>query len=354
MWQRNESCVQELQPSGKQQSLPLLWPEGPIQLRELTEFFRQPVALFMRRRMQVYLKNRGDIGPPPVDEPFDLDALQRWQLRDELLKRLMLEESGDDIEVVLNKHLEMVRLEGRLPLAEFGKGFARNAIDDAVDIGKRYFEECNRHRRHVEGVLIDLPFKFEQPQGQVRIEDWLGDLRGDGSVMSARIQLLASTVGSKSTPRWDKLARFWPEHLAGCAMGLRLKTILVGEDQTLDFNPIMPEVAMEWLQELVNCWLIGQTRPLPIAPTLSGSFLKEYLQNTNRPEEKRFEKAIARARDTYVGNKYQPGVLEREPALARLYPDFDRLIGEDEDGFMSWSQRVYSNMVRSFLEQGQK
>ena len=357
MWQRTESIVQCVQPNGKTKPLTLHWPEGSIRLRELTEFYRQPVAFFMRRRMQVYLKNRGDIGSPPVDEPFDLDPLQRWQLRDELLKRLMLEESDDDIEVVLDKHLQMVRLEGRLPLAESGQGLARDAIEEAAAIGKRYFEECDRHGPLVEGVLVDLPFKIEQPSGQLKIEDWLGDLRGTHSGSNTRVQLLASKVGNGKSPRWDKLARFWPEHLAGCAMGQNLKTILVGEDQTVGFDPIMPEIAIDWLRELVECWLVGQTRALPVTPTVSGVWLKEIIEADQLDEEekaKAITKAIAKAREAYVGNRFKPGFLEREPALARLYPDFDMLIGNDDDGFKPWSQRVYGAMVRTFLSQGKK
>jgi len=355
VWQQRESAIEAAKSTDSNRLLELESPEGAIQLRELTEFYRQPVSVFMRRRLRVNLGKAGDIGPPPEDEPFKLNALEQWQLRDELLKRLMLEKNAEDIDQVLEKRLSEIRLEGRLPVGEAGGKLATKALKEAREIGNRYFEECNRHGPALNPCRVNLSFDMDfQGVDHIAIQDWLSNLRGNENAVHARVELLASKIGNAKTPEWDKLARFWPEHLAGCALGLTLKTIIVGQNGTLGFEPVMQETAAAWLRKLARDWLIAQSRPLPVTPSASGVYLKVRASNPDKPKEEWIGEAMKAARDAYVGNRFKAGALEREPALARLYPDFEALQGSDEDGFMYWSDRVYGAMVDTFLGQGGK
>ncbi|WP_372922939.1 hypothetical protein, partial [Roseovarius sp.] len=355
VWQQRESDIDPARATDANQQLAVESPDRAIQLRELTEFYRQPVSVFMRRRLRVNLGKGDDIGPPPEDEPFKLNALEEWQLRDELLKRLMLEKDAKDIDEVLEKRLNEIRLEGRLPMAAPGEKLAGKALKEAQEIGNRYFEECDRHGPALNPCRVNLSFDMDfQGVDRIAIQDWLSNLRGNENAVHARVELLASKIGTARAPAWDKLARFWPEHLAGCAMGLTMKTIIVGQDKTLGFDPVMQETAAAWFRDLARDWLIAQSRPLPVTPKASGAYLKVRASNPDEPEKEWIDEAMKKARDAYVGNSYNPGVLVREPALARLYPDFEALQGSDDDGFMYWSDRVYGAMVETFLGQGGK
>jgi len=355
VWQQRESDIEAAETTDSNRQLELESPERAIQLRELTEFYREPVAAFMRRRLRVNLGKRDDIGTPPEDEPFELNPLEQWQLHDELLKRLMLEKDAKDIDEVLEKRLNEIRLEGRLPVAEAGDKLARKALSEAQEIGNRYFEECNRYGSALEPYRVNLSFDIGvQSVERIALQDWLSNLRGNGNAGWTRVELLASKVGTAGSPAWDKLARFWPEHLAGCAMGLAMKTIIVGQDTTLGFEPVMQQTAAAWFRKLARDWLIAQSRPLPVTPTASGAYLKVRASNSDKPEKEWIDAALKVARDAYVGNSYRPGPVARQPSLARLYPDFEALKGSEDDGFIYWSDRVYGAMVETFLGQGGK
>ncbi|MDT8438133.1 MAG: exodeoxyribonuclease V subunit gamma [Wenzhouxiangellaceae bacterium] len=323
--------------------LALSWPTEAIGLHTLSTFFKKPVDCLLRDTLQIRLASDVDIGGLPIDEPMVLDSLEKWQLGDELLQQL-LDASDEPEQPRLDRYIQQLAREGRLPVGLRGQEIAAELIEEAHAIGERYFVACETFNQPVEKQRIELDFEIEidGQVGSISIHDWLPDMRGNSAGDRARIHPMASKVGGPRSPAWDKLAAHWPQHLAACAADLPLETLLIGKDQNRALPPLAPEQARALLQDLVTCGLIGRTRPLPIDPKTSGEYLKH----------KGAADALDRAAKVYEGDGYNAGVIARDAALARIYPDFQSLLGDHADGFRGWSERVYGPMVRCVLKRG--
>ncbi|NDY95817.1 exodeoxyribonuclease V subunit gamma [Wenzhouxiangella limi] len=337
--------------------LALAWPEQAVRLRELARFYRRPASVLVQQRLRARLLRSDDIGVIASDEPLELGGLARWQLLDDLLAALA---EGPDPGQRLGRfqqQLRQARLAGRLPPGPVGEAMATEALEQADEIARRYVQALDPLGPPTEDLAIDraVHLKLSGSQGRVRIEDCLSGLRADQDAGLSRVCLLASGIGNASTPAWDKLAGYWPDHLAACAAGQSLRTVLVGKDKTLALEPVEPALAGDWLERLVECWLVAQTGPIPAAPLASCAYLKAYYADLDKAREPGLEKALDKAAQAFAGGPFAPGDLGKDPSLARLYPDFDALLADDGgDAFRAWSERLYGPLVRAFLDQGKR
>jgi len=346
-----------------EKALPVQWPEGSIALRQLSDFMKEPVKQFLQTRLRVVLAKRMNLGPPPVDEPFVLNNLESWKLRDELLKKLMREEELSDVEECLQKHLDIVRCEGRLPVKAFGRKAEEQAIEQALEIGERYFALLDEFPHQQNPVRVEFERWITHAQSResqrVRLEDWVPGMRNGDGQGPVRIQLIASKLngGEKSVTRanarWDKLAAFWPDHLAACAMGVGLTTIIVGENAEAGFGPVEPETAGNRLAELLGYWISGLSAPLPVTPELSGKFLQQREKNKDKDEAEWLEKTRETLRKKYEDepgsrDNEMPSIREKNAELARIFPDFSAMWDRPEnDDFRTWSGCIYESLVLS-------
>ena len=335
--------------------LPLVWPTEPVRLAEVVSFYRSPVSSLINERLQTRLTRKGDLGGLEVDEPFELNELEGWSLRDELLGQLMLDDSGDSKQLVLERQLQLLAMEGRLPLGQAGEALAEKLIEEACEIGERFFEALDQYGPQLEKVPVRLCFmlRVADESAPVHIDDWLPPMRGELGGRLARIEVSASKVGTAGAPKWDKVARYWPQHLAACASGLSQRTVIVGSDHDLSIEPVAPDQASAWLRDLMQYWMIARSRPLPVEAATSGDYLKRALRKVDQPESEWLTEELAKVAGVYEGNAFQAGRVERDPNLQRIYPDFQSLLGrDDEDGFRAWSERIYGPMVRFMLTRG--
>jgi len=256
---------------------------------------------------------------------------------------------------VLERQLHLLGMEGRLPLGQAGEALAEKLIEEACEIGERYFEALDQYGPQLEKVPVRLCclLRVADESAPVHIDDWLPPMRGELGGRLARIEVSASKVGTARAPKWDKLARYWPQHLAACAAGLSLSTVIVGSDHDLSIESVAPDQASAWLRDLMQYWMIARSRPLPVEAATSGDYLKRALKKVGQPETEWLDEELAKVAGVYEGNGFQAGRVERDPNLQRIYPDFQSLLGrDDEDGFRAWSERIYGPMVRFMLTRG--
>ena len=64
--------------------------------------------------------------------------------------------------------------------------------------------------------------------------------------------------------RIDSLVDPWVKHLAGCAQGMTLTSILVAPDGLAELRPLHAEKAGQWLNDLIRFWWQGLQQPLPV------------------------------------------------------------------------------------------
>jgi len=321
--------VPELVP---QTELPAFAQDAPLSLETLGVFLRQPVKAFFNHRLKVWFE--------PVDaagedaEPFVFDRLEEFSLGDELLQAALSAEPELAEEAFAAAKTRQWR-RGQLPLA----GFAAPAQE-------RYADPAWSAFAITESVLAEWPFPQDAPgeialafevdgEATLRLEDWLPGLRHDGQGRWAQILPRPQAVrGEGGDPKWHNLVRPWVRHLAACASGLALRSVLVGPEGTVELPPIAQAEALAWLEDLVQAWHQGMKQPLPVACRTAFAWL-----------------AGGDALAEYQGGYNRPGEVEQDPYLARAFPRFERLFDAAcGRHFEYWATRLYQPLWQTAQE----
>ncbi|MFO6352645.1 exodeoxyribonuclease V subunit gamma, partial [Pseudomonas aeruginosa] len=308
--------------------------EGALGLRALAEFLANPVNAFFQQRLKVRFDDEQLTGND--EEPFELDALDNWKLQFELTERMKrwVERDWDaeGLPVQLQAQVERLRRQGRLPLAAFGEFSARHLLQPLPDLLWRYRQEIERWP---EAVEQQQELRHRHPSG-LELEDWLGGLRRDASGRLARLQLLSGKLHEGRSFKWHSLVRHWLQHLALQRLGQPVSSVLVSQTGTLEIPPLPSERAGEYLDQLIDAWLQGMRQPLPLACRTAFAWLAS--GGAAEPE-----KAMREARKRYEGGFGMGGEVDASPALARVYPDFDRLLASGE--FAHWAEQLYAPLL---------
>jgi len=226
-----------------------------LDLVELQRFWRLPVQYFFNRRLKVFFEP-----PLPVmddDEPFALDGLSSYQLRDNLLDTL---HNVDDSvkQEVLNQFIQRQRAEGKLPVGAFGElEFELNRAQTEEVLNKVHFL-CQSPLDDLEVSLNSDVLGTSKP---VHLSGWLTK-----RFQSGLVRYRSGAIRSR-----DLLAA-WIDHLAHAAMNQFMPTHLIGYDRKQGVtHQILPpvesrEMALSLLDELIRLYYQGMTSPIPYFP----------------------------------------------------------------------------------------
>lgn len=224
-----------------------------LDLVELQRFWRLPVQYFFNRRLKVTFEP-----PLPVmedDEPFVLNGLESYQLRDALLEVLL---EHPDSPQVLDDFTKQQRAQGKLPIGAFGElEFETNRVQ-AQDLAEKIAFLC---QSPIDDQEIDLRFDVLGEGKCVHLTGWLTKYYQAGLV-----RYRSGAIRSQ-----DYLAA-WIDHLALAAMGKCQSTHVIGYDRKAGAQhliyPPMPDAgqAKSLLAELVRLFYQGMTEPLAYFP----------------------------------------------------------------------------------------
>lgn len=289
-----------------------LEPDFRLKLGELASFLRQPARYFFRRRLAVQFEDLAVVGED--EEPFGLDALERYVLEDTLLDDGAAAEARNDarndvdrsVRQVLHDRAERLAREGVLPIGLLGRQWQQQLVDELVPVRAGWLELVARYPDAAAKLPVSLAFDG------VDLEDWIdrlrsGDRGAEGDVVWL-VQISSRVLDKKGAPRGDKLIVPWLRQLAAAAMGVAVTGLLVARDATLEMAPLDQAAAMDRLRRLVALWRANLDAPLPVACKTA---LAQLAGND--------------ARETYEGGFEIRGEVELEPCLARLWPDFAHL-----------------------------
>ncbi|WP_434560882.1 exodeoxyribonuclease V subunit gamma [Pseudomonas sp. Z4-20] len=309
---------------------PMLAPyvqEEPLALGQLQDFLRNPVRHFFSQRLKVFFETFE--APLANDEPFVLDALQRYSLSDSLLEAALVRLDQPDL--ALEAHARRLQNSGLLPMAGFGECMQRELVEPLPDLLQRYQQLL---------ALWPTPLTSALPVSlqlnDISVEGWLSGLhqRSDGEVLA--ITAIPNSIGSTKTRKWHRLIRPWVNHLVACASGLSMTTALVASDDSLLLAPFEEPVARKLLGDLLQAWQSGMRQPLPIAVKTAFAWLGQ-----GDPD-----KAEAAARKAYEGDGLTfEGERRESPALARQYADFDALMADET--FPDWCDALYRPLIEA-------
>jgi exodeoxyribonuclease V gamma subunit len=267
-----------------------------LTLGELASFLRQPARFFFRRRLGVTFTDLEVVGED--EEPFSLDALDRYFLEDTLLDDSGTPEAPGDVRQVLETRAARLAREGVLPIGLVGRQWQQQLVDDLVPVRCAWLAAGARYPRPAPKLVVSVD------AGGVRIEDWIDRLRGNDAETVWLLQMSSKVLDRKGEPRGDKLIGPWLRQLAAAAMGERVGGVLVARDASLTMAPLDRGEALAQLETLVTLWRSNLDRPLPVAcKTALAHF------------------AGGDARETYDGGFEIDGEVT-DPCLARLWPEF--------------------------------
>ena len=262
-----------------------------IALPRLLSFFRAPAKFFVRERLGLRLEE----AEPGVDdtEPFSLEQLERWSVRNDLLAAGRHGEALDEAHAWL-------RAAGRLPHGASGEILVHEYIDEIDALLARHAAECP-----------------DEPAESVRVDLRLGEYRILGEIEAVHADtriVLSLGTGSGSNRRVDEreIAVRWVEHLILGVLGREVTTRIFapGKEAVLAVET-EPEAR---LIDLLAIYWQGLRRPSRFLPRVAERFFAKGLR-TNTPF------GAARGRFVQHGSYGGGGDWDRSPELKLLWPD---------------------------------
>lgn len=301
-----------------------LQPGFVLRLAELASFLRQPARYFFRRRLGVSFLDAAVVGED--EEPFALDALERFFIEDHLLDDSGPLEDIKEVRATLSARAQRLAREGVLPIGLLGRQWQEELVHGLVPVRTAWLRLGARFPQAAPKLAVSLALD----DGLV-LEDWIDRLRSDGEQTAWLVQISSKVLDKGGKPRGDKLVGAWLRQLASAACGAPVAGYLVARDAIVAMAPLQPEAAHACLCELTLLWRANLDHPLAVACKTALAYLAE-----------------GDARATYDGGFELSGEVD-DMCLARLWPDFDALSAAGD-----WPQiavRLYGPLAR-WLDDG--
>ncbi|KQP13081.1 exodeoxyribonuclease V subunit gamma [Pseudorhodoferax sp. Leaf267] len=308
--------------------------DGPLTLRLLSSFLKEPARAFLQLRLGVHFD--ADDAVVQDQEPFALDGLQNWQLQDELIQAQKAALDADlPRDAALAAQLARMGRRGVLPAGHFGALVQAELAEPMDRMFAAYQQVIAAWPHALPDALLDyLPAGQDEP---LRLVDWLGGLRADDAGARCRVLLESTGLVKDKRYRRDKLVPFWVAHVAGHLGGEALTTVVVSKAGTVTLAPMVVEEARRYWSVLLQAWQRGLCQPLPLALRTGFAWLEAQGTEGDTPQSPAWQKA----RVCYEGDDAARGVAEggQSAYLARAFPSFEAL----------WAQGAFAQWARTLL-----
>ena len=300
--------------SAQPEALPVLT------LRLLDDFLANPCRHYLSQRFKTRFYQQADVSEDA--EPFVLDALQLYQLKQQLLDQLLLNAETD-----IDAAVQQLARQARLPLALFGKLSAAQIAREADVVFARYRSAGINWQRRSKALQLKL-----SPAG-IALHDRLANVYSSDAGQQALILLRPSAIRDKGQLRLHTLRSSWLQQLAANSQGEMLSIKQYGLDDAVHIRAQQQAQASATLEALVQHWQVALQQPLPLMPKTALC----YLQTGDE----------GKCRDIFEGGYQRSGERDNAPELLRYYPDFNSLLAA---GFADWAQKVYGPMQQSLTD----
>ena len=231
-----------------------------VSLVKLMRFFDNPAKFFLESRLGIRLEDA--VAPLEAREPFDLDGLDSYNLKKDLLEILLQGGNASDF-------LAVARCRGILPPARHGEAVFASAVEEVALFAQVVQEKC--------GVKIPLaPLDIELHLNGFRLTGRLDNIWPERMIRHRCAKLKAK----------DQL-RAWIEHLALNAVtpvGYPRETLLLMTDGSKTFGPA-PD-APSILQTLLDVYWQGLMAPLRFFPAAAMAYADNEIWDLERARRK--------------------------------------------------------------------
>ena len=240
-----------------------------IEVSELHRLLRNPVEIFFRSRLNIYLDKLND--KIQDAEPFSLNNLEEFNIANELLM-------GNDLEI----GLENLSLSGRLPLAAYGVKVKNDLGEKVENVLAQKSDWIDAYPQTSDALVLQVDL------GNTVVKGILSNLQSRVNSTTKELEYLQidQRVGAVSEKkrglqiaRGHIVIKLWVNHLLGCAHGLNLKSLQIGSDAQIIFDALEPTKAQEILRKWILIYSDAWLRPLPVACKTSLAWLHSDLFN---------------------------------------------------------------------------
>ncbi|MDE1514849.1 exodeoxyribonuclease V subunit gamma [Vibrio sp. dsl-7] len=288
--------------------LEVSWP-FELELVELQRFWRLPVEYFFKRRLKVSFE-------PPLamlddDEPFALNGLSAYQLRDELVEKLLTCRTTAERDHCVAQFAKQQRAQGKLPMAAFGELELAQSAEQAAALAEKIGFLCHQPLADTEINLRLQPFADDRV---VLLRGWLVK-RYQSGLVRARSGAIRS----------EDLLAAWMDHLCLAASEQAVTTHLIGYQRKEGVqHQILPPLndaqqAKALLSELVALFCQGMDQPLAYFPKTALACVEAgFSRGKYQPDEAKSYKKMA---DTFNDSYYLKGEGDNR-YIARIWPQW--------------------------------
>ena len=302
--------------------------EFRLKLSDLASFLKQPARYFFRRRLGVMFGEAEVIGED--EEPFALDALERYFLEDSLLDDAGKPEALDEVRATLDARAERLAREGVLPIGLLGRQWQEQLVEGLVPVRSSWLRLGADFPQAAPKLAVSLELDG------LLLDDWIDRLRSNGEQTAWLMQISSKVLDKTGKPRGDKLIVPWLRQLAaGAAAAVADSTpitgYLVARDAVITMAPIDSAAARDELANLARLWRRNLDAPLPLACKTALAQVQEG------------DMRVGDARAVYEGGFEVSGEVS-DPCLARLWPDFAHLSASGN--WPALADEVYGGLAR--------
>ena len=215
-----------------------------VSLADLQRFFDNPAKFFIERRLEFCLPRDNELLAD--EEPFAVDGRDAFQLKQEIVEASLTQRSSESL-------LAAWQSGGQLPPGATGRLEANDLFAET----KPLIATLQRHIGAAEKIRLPVDLQI----GDFRLEGELPVFRGVG---------LVHCRPAKAKPATH--LKLWIEHLALqlTAAPKTKSSWLIAEDGLWKFSEV--PAAEKILQQLLEIYFLGLTRPLPFFPATSFTF----------------------------------------------------------------------------------
>jgi exodeoxyribonuclease V gamma subunit len=297
---------------------PQVKPPQILSLQALQQLLRQPLDVYYRHRLQLRMLQPEDA--LDEHEPFELNKLQSYQLT------LSLVELGQ------TDDLGLLQGQGVLPMAGFAALPWRRLQTQADALIQRA-----QARLHPAVTWQTLPTQAVdiQLENLGRVE---GSLAGSGWYVNQAGEVLhlafrpGAVCLSAGSAKLNALVGLWVSHIAACAQGLRVTSVLLGLDSEWQFAPMSMAQAQAHLMQLVGCYHQAWQAPMTLPGKSGAIWWAVYQHALSTPQAKALDTpsdalqaAHKAARQAFDSSAFSPAKGERaeHPMLRRHFANYD-------------------------------
>ncbi len=269
-----------------------------ILMEDFIQFFMHPAKYYLNKVLKVNLFFESDVQDD--DEPFELDYLQQYQVKQNVIKQFLNEKGGKDVSHSVSEGLNAF---GEIGERQWRK--LKSTIEPVLECCEEYMQNKIQDPVEINLTFDDL---------SVSLMGWQKDLYGANLVKVVPSKLKAKSIIPAIL-----------EHAALCAMGKGHTCVVICQDQKFNLQIMEQKQAKQYLHVLVQEFQQGQHTPLAMLPQSAWQ-----LHNPVHLKEKKGElvdKRLAEAQKTFYGASGpfgQPG--EREDInIRRCFDELDEI-----------------------------